>query len=173
MAGPFPATPGPNHAGIFRCTWLSSDYDVRAAGCAAWMAWWQEGQTTRVFLRILAMSCAHAGCGRPGLVRSASLRTWWTSTRARWSHHSHRPVRSRVISSLRLVAGAGWRSVRTALRCRLSGMPPNLATSGFLPARSVVASKQVRGPCGVEPPRVRWRLRCFGFRFDYSMVLTH
>jgi hypothetical protein len=25
LAGPFPAASGPNHAGIFRCTWLSSD----------------------------------------------------------------------------------------------------------------------------------------------------
>src|SRR5258708_22252373 len=24
-----------------------------------------------------------------------------------------------------------------------------------------------------EPPRVGWRLRCFGFRFDYSMALAH
>ena len=24
-----------------------------------------------------------------------------------------------------------------------------------------------------EALRVRWRLRCFGFRFDYSMALTH
>ena len=37
----------------------------------------------------------------------------------------------------------------TARLCRLSGMPPNRATSGFLPGRSVRASKQVRGPCGV------------------------
>ena len=24
-----------------------------------------------------------------------------------------------------------------------------------------------------EPPRVYWRLRCFGFRIDYSVVLSH
>ncbi len=24
-----------------------------------------------------------------------------------------------------------------------------------------------------EPPRVGWRLRCFDFRFDYSMTLAH
>ena len=37
----------------------------------------------------------------------------------------------------------------TAFFCRLSGIPPNLATSGFLPALSTVAWKQVRGPCSV------------------------
>jgi hypothetical protein len=31
------------------------------------MALWQVKQTMRVFLRILAMKCAHAGCGRPPL----------------------------------------------------------------------------------------------------------
>ena len=61
------------------------------------------------------------------------------------------------MSSLRRAAGAGWRSVRTALFCRFRGMPPNLATSGFLPARSTVASKQVRGPCGVAI--LAWYLR--------------
>jgi integrase len=30
-------------------------------------------QTTRVFLRILAMSWAHAGCGRPGLGRQCGV----------------------------------------------------------------------------------------------------
>ena len=40
--------------------------------------------------------------------------------------------------------------MRTAFLCRFSGMPPNLATSGFLPARSTLAWKQVRGPCGVS-----------------------
>ena len=34
--------------------------------------------------------------------------------------------------------------------CRLSGIPPNRATSGFLPSRSTRASKQVRSPCGVS-----------------------
>ncbi len=24
-----------------------------------------------------------------------------------------------------------------------------------------------------EPPRVCWRLRCFGFRIDYSVLLSH
>jgi hypothetical protein len=61
-AGPFPAAPGPNHASQFPGTWLSSDYCVSAlAGCPAWMAWWQGVQTTRVFLRMVAMRCAHAG----------------------------------------------------------------------------------------------------------------
>jgi hypothetical protein len=55
------------------------------------------------------------------------------------------------MSSLRRVGGAGGRSVRIAVFCRRSGMPPNRATSGFLPPlRATVASKQVRGPCGVS-----------------------
>src|SRR5207244_7761859 len=106
LAGSFRASPGSNHAGIFRCTWLSSDYSVGVAvGCFAWMTWWQVMQTTRVFLRILVMSCAHAGCDRPD-VRSASFRIWWTSTVVFFSHHSHRPVWSRETSSLwRVVTG--------------------------------------------------------------------
>jgi len=50
---------------------------------------------------------------------------------------------------MRGAGGTGRRSSRTACVCRLGGMPPNRATSGFLPGRSVRASKQVRGPCGV------------------------
>ncbi len=38
----------------------------------------------------------------------------------------------------------------TALRCRFSGIPPNCATSGFLPSRATVAWKQVRVPYGVS-----------------------
>jgi hypothetical protein len=69
------------------------------------------------------MSCAHGGCGCPGRVRSASLRTWWTSTTARCSHISHRPARSRSTSSLRpVVAGAGRWSSMTALRCCRRGL---------------------------------------------------
>ena len=45
----------------------------------------------------------------------------------------------------------------TALFCRCSGIPPNLAISGFLPGRSVTASKQFRFPCGVST--VDWYLR--------------
>jgi hypothetical protein len=62
------------------------------------------------------MSWFHAGCGCPGLARSASLRTWWTSTvPSACLHSSHRPVWSRVTSSFRrTVTGAGMRSVRTA-----------------------------------------------------------
>jgi hypothetical protein len=29
-------------------------------------------------------------------------------------------------------------------------MPPNRATSGFLPLRSTLASRHLRGPCGVS-----------------------
>ncbi len=38
-AGPFPPTPGPNHAGTFQCTWLSSGYTATAVRVPAWMAW--------------------------------------------------------------------------------------------------------------------------------------
>ena len=47
-----------------------------------WGAWmvrsWQGRQTTRVLRRRFAMSWAHAGCGRPGWVRSLERRTWCT-----------------------------------------------------------------------------------------------
>jgi hypothetical protein len=48
------------------------------SGVLAQMVSWQVWQTTRVLRRRRAISCAHAGCGRPGWSRSASLRTWCT-----------------------------------------------------------------------------------------------
>src|SRR6266545_3142110 len=30
-----------------------------------------------------------------------------------------------------------------------------------------------RSIADLEPPRVYWRLRCFGFQIDYSVVLSH
>ena len=51
---------------------------------------------------------------------------------------------------MRVVAGAGWRSWMTAFFCRFRGIPPNLATSGFLPGRSTLAWKHVRFPYGVS-----------------------
>jgi hypothetical protein len=39
--------------------------------------------------------------------------------------------------------------VTVTVFCRWSGVSPNRATSGCLPSRSMRASKQVRGPCGV------------------------
>ena len=106
---------------------------------------------TRVFLRRLAMSWSHAGCGCPGLSRSASLRTWWTSTVPVCLHNSHRPAWSRVISSLRrTVMGGGIWSLRTAFFLRRRGIPPNRATSGSRPGRSTLASKHLRGPYGVS-----------------------
>src|ERR1019366_3686932 len=61
-AGPFPATPGPNRAGTFQCTRLSSDVDVQAAaGFPPWMAWWQGAQTMSVLRRIFAIRTAQAG----------------------------------------------------------------------------------------------------------------
>src|ERR1039457_4185032 len=113
------------------------------------MAWWQVRQATRGFLRILAMICAHAGCGRPGCLRAASFRTWGTSTVGSFSHHWQQPVWRREVSSLRRGTGTGERSSMTAFFCLLRGMPPNLAIRGFLPGRSTLASKHVSGPCGV------------------------
>ena len=56
-----------------------------------------------------------------------------------------------MTSSLwRMMPGTGRRSVRTASFCRRSGMPPNRATSGFLPLRSILASRHLRGPYGVS-----------------------
>ena len=56
-----------------------------------------------------------------------------------------------MTSSLRrMMPGTGTRSAMTASRCRRSGIPPNRATSGFLPLRSTLASKHLRGPYGVS-----------------------
>ncbi len=105
---------------------------------------------TRVFLRSPIMIRAHSGSGPLDCVRSASLRTWWISTSVRVAHSSHRLTWSLWISSLRRVpTEAGPRSSRTAFFCLFSGMPPNLATSSLPSARSTVASKHARGPCGV------------------------
>src|SRR6266702_4806220 len=99
------------------------------------MSSWQRRQVTRVFRRRLAIRCIHAGFSRrPGLLRSASLRTWWTSRFTVSSQISQRPARSRWISSLRrALARTGRWSVRTAVRARVSGIPPKRAASGFLP----------------------------------------
>jgi hypothetical protein len=72
-----------------------------AAGCRAWMVVWQAAQAARVLRRLFAMACAHAGCGLPGLVRSASWRTWWISTGPTCPQASHWPRWSRDSSSLR------------------------------------------------------------------------
>jgi hypothetical protein len=146
-----PGDPLPNRTGPFPSIRLSSDYCVGVAvGCPSWIAVWQVAQTTNVFLRLLAISWFHAGCGRPGRCRSASLRTWWTSTGPGCLHSSHRLAWSRVISSLRrTVTGAGARSVRIVPFLRRRGMPPNRATSGLRPLRSTLTWKHLRGPYGV------------------------
>src|SRR5260370_33971335 len=61
---------------------------------------------------------------------------------------SHVSASSRLISSL-LVGGlrSGGRSWIWVFRSRLSGIPPNRATSGFLPSRSTMISRHFRGPC--------------------------
>jgi hypothetical protein len=84
-------------------------YVQAAAGFPPWMTWWQGAQTMSVLRLIFVIRAAHAGGCCPGEVRSASLRTWWVSTVARWPHHSHSPRRSRVTSSLRRMGGAGRR----------------------------------------------------------------
>ena len=66
--------------------------------------------------------------------RSKSLRIWCTCTFSACPQISHRPAKSRSISSRRgAVARIGSRSRRTAFFCRLSGIPPNVATSGLRP----------------------------------------
>ena len=90
--------------------------------------------------------------GCPGLSRSASLRIVVDLHLVRLLAELAPARQEPVISSLRrTVTGTGWRSSRTAFFCRLSGIPPNRATSGFLPSpRSTLAWKHVRGPCGVS-----------------------
>jgi hypothetical protein len=76
--GPFSVGLFPNPACQFPSTGLSSDH-VRGGvvGRPRWMFSWQVRQTTRVLRRLLAMRCTHAGLsGRPGRLRSASLRMW-------------------------------------------------------------------------------------------------
>jgi uncharacterized protein (DUF305 family) len=61
---------------------------------------WQVRQTTRVVRRRRAICAAHAGCGRPGRVRSARRRTWCTEMPSVPVQISQRSARSRVTSSL-------------------------------------------------------------------------
>ena len=103
---------GPAVAGLFRAAFLRTQrapldalgspvtYAVFATGFA-WMWSWQEAQTMSVLRRFFAMRDAHAGWPGPGLPKLVSPATWWTATVAPCSHNSHRPVRSRWISSLR------------------------------------------------------------------------
>jgi hypothetical protein len=102
---------------------LSSDcYVSVSAGLRWWMLSWQVGHTIKVLRRILAISCAHTGCGRPGVTSWASLDTWCTCTWDRCSHSSHRPLRRRASNSLpgrRPVSGAGWRACHAGTGRRL------------------------------------------------------
>jgi hypothetical protein len=135
-AGPFPTAPSRTRHARFPGTGLSGDYTVEVAvGRPAWMLSWQETQATRVLRLRFAMICTQAGFSfRPGLLRSASLRMWWTSNRSVVPQTSQRPARSRWISSFPLVVTReGERSASTAFVCRRSGMPPNRATSGRFP----------------------------------------
>jgi hypothetical protein len=68
------------------------------------------------------------------------------------SQASQCPARSLWISSLRrALAMIGEKSVRIAVVCCLSGIPPKRATSGFLPpSRLTMTLKHFRGPSGVS-----------------------
>ena len=90
-------------------------------------------------------------CGLPRLAEVSEFANLVHLHLALCSQISHRPARSRPISSLRrTVTGTGSRSTGTVFFCRRSGMPPNRATSGFLPSpRSTLTWKHLRGPCGV------------------------
>ena len=59
------------------------------------------------------------------------------------------PVRQEPGDLWRMMPGTGARLEMTASCCLLSGMPPNHATSGFPPPRSILASRHLPGPCGV------------------------
>ena len=79
-----------------------------------------SGHTTRVLRLRIAIRRTHVGrSGRPGLSRSASLRTWCACRPTHPQQSSHRPAMSRRISSLRpVVAITSIRSVITAVRVR-------------------------------------------------------
>jgi hypothetical protein len=78
-----------------------------------------------------------------------------------------------------VLVGCGWMTATAApsilpVREILAGL------SLHAPVRVVTRSKVLAEHFGGvnvakdrEPPRVRWRLRCFGFRNDYSMDLVH
>ncbi len=86
------------------------------------------------------------------------------------------------MSSLRrALVITGERSVRTAVRCRWSGIPPKRATSGFLPpSRLTITWKHRRGPFGVSIialyfrdilATVEW---CFAAKvFSSEVSMTH
>src|SRR5258708_6252590 len=106
------------------------------------MSSWQRRQVIRVLRRRMAIKCIHAGFSRrPGLLRSASLRTWWTSRFTVSSQSSQRPARSRWISSVRrALAMPGRWSVRAAVPERDPAeagdqwFPPPVAFHGDLQA---------------------------------------
>lgn len=75
--GPFPTASHQTGHDTFVIIRLSSDYfrDV-AVGRPAWILSWQTVQATNVLRRLFTMIFTHAGFSvRPGLLRSASLRT--------------------------------------------------------------------------------------------------
>src|SRR5215472_609160 len=183
-AGPFLSVSSRTRRASFPRTSLSGGHDrMGVVARPAWMSSWHRRQITRVLRRRMAMRCIQAGFSRrPGLLRSASLRMWWTSRPAGDSQISQRPARSRWISSLRreLDMTGRW-SVRTAVRTRLSGIPPKRATSGFLPrSRSTVTWKTLRGPVGDSILVLYFRailltvLRCFPASvFSIEVSITH
>ncbi len=77
LAGSFSVGLFPNRACKFPRTLLSSDhFGYGLVARPAWMSSWQRRQVIRVLRRRMAIKCIHSGLSRrPGLVRSASLRT--------------------------------------------------------------------------------------------------
>ena len=129
---------------------LSGDYCVSvAAGCpldqVVAVAADHEGLAAD-----LAMTWAHAGCGRPVRLRSASVRTWCTEmlsgSLAELASALQQPGDQLPVG----VERAGALAVgEDRVFCRLKRMPPNQATSGCLPSRSTAGLEARRGPCGV------------------------
>ena len=58
--------------------------------------------------------------------------------------------------------------MRTASFLRASGIPPNRATRSGLPSRWILASKQVRSPCGVS--MVAWYLAAIFDTVDWCLA---
>lgn len=144
MAGPFPRSLPPNHAGAFQRTWLSSDFcrvqgrlpmdDVVA--CTAD----REGLTPH-----LRHERRPGGLARAGSPETSELADLVHQHLARLPAQLAPPLQEPVDQ---LLAGRGtgpgtW-SVRTAPFFRTCGIPPNRATRSGLPSRWILASKQVR-----------------------------
>ena len=65
-----------------------------------------------------------------------------------------------------LTADRAW--VRWGVTAAVTGMLAWVVGVALIP----LDAKLDKGSQHLEPPRVRWRLRCFGFRNDYSVLLA-